>query len=264
MSIETERESLNLNELTSTEKESITDVTSYILNSVATNNTFQKEFEPNRLSQVVEYSEEINSLPFGYNNQIENFERPYIGEISWGDQAGVIVETIDFSLEEGRVEKRNIIPIEELLKGNELFNQGLIDVEGYRNFSQAIEYLSKSISSKESLVNFLDNPGFYFRKNEHYKAFSNSGKEFTFHEKNIKLSEKELKHIKNWKYISNDLFLLLEMTFFASEGRRNDYISRIVGNDLSNRYLNQDSSYRGAFTTFSHENTSLIMIVTKK
>lgn len=267
--METEREHLDIEELGSEELDNITEVTSYLLNSIAQKEVFEEDFDTSKPSRVLNYEKEINTLPTEYNQQIENLEKPYIGEILWGDEQGVIVETIKFS-ENAEIQKRIYIPIKEVCNNLGFCNPDLLYLPNYQNFSKAVEYMSEDITSRESLKNFLDNPGYQFIYDDTYKSkegfatFTSSGKKFSFHKKNVDLPLRELKKVENWKYITDEIFELLKLAPIVDRDQRNYFIVKMVENNLSNHYLEGEGGFIGGFTVFNYKNSSVVMIVTKK
>lgn len=262
----TERDFLSQSELTPEELENVADVTEYLLNSIQQSDVFNHKFDPSQPSLVLEYNEEIENLPFDYREKnIEGFEKPYLGDIFWGDDKGVFVETIKFSTEDNDIRKKHLyFSIIEASQKLNLFNQETIHSPSYKNFSKAIEYLSKEITSKESLRNFLENPGYSFvyddRGQYSFPTLRFDNKKISFHRKNVNLSKKEKVEIEDWEYI--EIFELLKFAPIVDSNFRISYISKIVGNSL--RSLEGGKSYKKLFTHFNYKNSSVLMIITQE
>ena len=264
--MDTERKYFNQNELTAEELENVVDVSEFILNCIEQEKIFNETFDPSFPSRAIEYKRQINKLPSEYNEKnIEGFEKPYIGNIIWNSEMGVLVETIQFFSRDDDIEKIKYlnIPLADACESLELCNSELIHTQKYENFQRAIEYFAEDIISQESLRRFLENPGYFFRlwdkKGEVFPLVKTKKRSVSLHEKKVYLSKEEMSNIQGWKYL--EIFELFKFAFIVDKKFRAEYISKLVENYLRNL---DDDNEKGLFSYVKSNKSGLIIIVSKE
>lgn len=261
--MKTEKGVFNQNELTPEELCDVIDITSYLLNYIENEEVFDKDFDPSKPSQVLEYKKTIEGIPFEYREEnIKAFEKHYIGKIFLDGEMGVVIEAIRFYEEENKDLTRIRIPVRDVCNKLGLNNMEILDSPNYQNFIRAIEYLQKDIQSKESLKRFLDNPGVYFKYGRDRSVIVKKGgspMRVSLHEKDLNIPNEERSSVDEWEYVKT--FEYFNKILFFDPQFTTEFLSRLVENYLKNEDLGE---YSGIFCHLKSGDLSIIMIVNKE